>query len=69
MATDTPLVGVLTKVDITNCVLVLESDDGKQQELEFEVGPQAVDYYLMTGRRVQCDLENGSIKKVSLVTS
>lgn len=67
MAADTSLVGVLIKVDITNCTLILESDDGKRLELEFEIGPQAVDYYVMTSRRVQCDLENGAIKKVSLL--
>lgn len=63
---NTEVGGILSRVDIFECSLWLDEEDGETRHYEFETNQAAADYYLMVSRKVKLSIEDDIVITVAL---
>ena len=58
--------GILSRVDIFECSLWMDEDDGETRKYEFETNQTSADYYLMVSRKVKISIEDDIVITVAL---
>ena len=62
----TEVESILSRVDIFECSLWLDEEDGETRKYEFETKQVSADYYLMVSRKVKISIEDDIVITVTL---